>query len=113
MLITKAKAIAMALIIGAGLKYADNDFARIRWQETIKLYNFLYEFSFPDVTRFYGNNPITGLPNVVIFNTPIPGKSSLMNYNPLLESWMYSADAGLTWKRVEFVDYVNKTDCVF
>ena len=92
---------------------SDNEFVRIRARQTAKLWKDLYDiWNERKNDRFYGHNPLTGLPCQVIFNEPGVGRASIMNWNPLLESWMYSADAGLTWKRVEFNDYIEKVDCL-
>lgn len=67
----------------------------------------------PYAVKFYGLNPRTGLPVTVIFNEPSPGRTTLMNLNPLLKSWMFSEDAGLTWKKVDyFADYIDRVDCL-
>lgn len=65
--------------------------------------------------KFYGHNPLTGMPCTIVFNESSPGRSRVMNWNALTQCWFYSEDAGLTWKRVEkneFSQYIEKVDCL-
>jgi hypothetical protein len=66
--------------------------------------------------KFHGRNPLTGLPCTVVFNEPVPGRSSVMNWNTLTKCWFYSKDAGLTWERVDtkedFIKHLDRTGCL-
>ncbi len=65
--------------------------------------------------KFYGTHPLTGLPITIIFNEPAPSRQNVMSWNPLIECWFYSEDAGLTWQRVEdsrFGEFAVKCDAL-
>jgi len=62
--------------------------------------------------KFYGHNPLTGLPVTVVFDEPAPGCTSILQWNPLLRSWMYSENAGLKWERIDFSEGVMIADCL-
>lgn len=98
----------------------DNFFTKARRRQSFLLWLPLVERELsvyqssvdPYRPKFYGHNPLTGLPVTIVFNEPAPSRTSLMRWNPLLQSWMYSNDAGLTWKRCDFVRMIDKTDCL-
>lgn len=49
--------------------------------------------------RFNGINPMTGVINSFIFNEIAPGRTNILMWNGLIGSYMYSEDAGLTWRK--------------
>jgi len=95
----------------------------IRLRETYKLWSLIWERRDsnrrmiergldPYRPKFYGHNPLTGDPVTVVFNDPAPGCASILQWNPLLRSWMYSANAGLKWERMDFSEGVMIADCL-
>lgn len=103
--------IVSAAIISYHLMNSDNEFTRARGRETARLWQpYAREYNRqlralkygldPNPVKFYGINPLTGLPVTIVFNEPALGRKSLMSWNPLTDCWFYSDDAGLTWQRV-------------
>lgn len=103
-----------------------NELRRIRLQQTIELWEPIWnkedaeqraiDYGLdPYAVKFNGINPLTGLPVTIVFNEPSLGRTSIINYNPLTDTYFFSEDAGLTWLKVEkddVIPYFEKADCV-
>lgn len=120
---TAAHIIYTAIVSHNILRKTENIYEYLRWRETQKLFlpiarklasdnRFLAHGLDPYQPKFRGHNPLTGLPVVVVFDEPRPGASSILQWSPALNSWTYSDNAGVKWQRVEFMDYIEKADCL-
>ena len=122
-----ANVVAMAIICGLNIKKAKNHYEVARWRQTAALWLPLAKQELanlkmikhglsPYQSKFYGHNPLTGLPCTIVFNEPSPGRSTVMNWNTLTQCWFYSEDAGLTWKKVQttedYIAHLEKVDCL-
>ena len=50
--------------------------------------------------RFYGYRLSDNSINYFDFNQPVEGKKNIVMWNKILNCFMYSQDAGLTWNRI-------------